>query len=281
MRQKLRSHVTFANVVSLIALSVALGGTTYAATGGNFILGQANTANAPTRLSSGVTGTTSAFKVTNTSTGRAITAVGTSGGYGVYASGGQQSTNTAAIHGESTGGNAVEGISGKNTASGVYGENDSTGLGVAGRSTNGTGVLGESSSGWAFNASGNTTQTRNANGFVKAMAFVDPVNSSSDPIRQCFNSQLQASQATSDDCGFTYSETSAGRANVNFGFRVLDRFISATPTASIVSVGVNPLGESDPSDPNRANKVEVSTDVESGSPVQRFRGWAPYWITVY
>ena len=43
MRQWIRRHLTFANVVSL-ALFVALGGTTYAATGGNFILGKPNAA---------------------------------------------------------------------------------------------------------------------------------------------------------------------------------------------------------------------------------------------
>jgi len=50
-----------------LALSVALGGTTYAATGGNLILGQSNTASSTTALSAGTTGP--AFKVTNTSTG--------------------------------------------------------------------------------------------------------------------------------------------------------------------------------------------------------------------
>ena len=48
MRHWIGSHLTFANVVSLIALFVALGGTTYAATGGNFILGQSNGAGTPT-----------------------------------------------------------------------------------------------------------------------------------------------------------------------------------------------------------------------------------------
>jgi hypothetical protein len=55
MRQWIRTHMTFANVVSLLALSVALGGTTYAATGGNFILGQSNSAGSTTALSSGTT----------------------------------------------------------------------------------------------------------------------------------------------------------------------------------------------------------------------------------
>jgi hypothetical protein len=69
MRHKLRSHLTFANVVSMLALSVALGGTTYAATGGNFILGQSNSTTSTTGLSAGVTGP--ALRVTNTSTGTA------------------------------------------------------------------------------------------------------------------------------------------------------------------------------------------------------------------
>jgi hypothetical protein len=57
------------NVVGYIALFVALGGTTYAATGGNFILGQSNTASSTTALSAGTTGP--AFRATNTSTGTA------------------------------------------------------------------------------------------------------------------------------------------------------------------------------------------------------------------
>ena len=48
MRSRFRpSHGT---VVAYLALFVALGGTTYAATGGNFILGKANTASTQTSL---------------------------------------------------------------------------------------------------------------------------------------------------------------------------------------------------------------------------------------
>jgi hypothetical protein len=57
------------NFVGYVALFVALGGTTYAATGGNFILGQTNTASSTTSLSAGTTGP--ALKATNTSTGTA------------------------------------------------------------------------------------------------------------------------------------------------------------------------------------------------------------------
>jgi hypothetical protein len=70
---KLRSHIRH-NVVGYLALFVALGGTTYAATGGNFILGRANTADAPTSLSSGATGP--ALRLTNTSTGAGARALG-------------------------------------------------------------------------------------------------------------------------------------------------------------------------------------------------------------
>jgi hypothetical protein len=252
MRQRLRPRLTYANVISTLALFLVLGGVSYAATGGNFILGQSNSAGAPTKLSSPTTNAAGALKVTNTSTtnpGRGISAVGGSGGFGLWASGGLASANTAAIHGQSAGSNAVEGISGKDTASGVYGQNDSTGYGVAGRSTNGIGVLGDSSSGWALAASGNATQTRTGNGFVKAMAYVDPVGHPSDPIQQCFNSQLSPSQATSGNCGIA-TFTSPGFQDLDFGFRVDDRFVSATESGRgdrIVSV--KPAG---------ANVLEVS-----------------------
>jgi hypothetical protein len=67
MRQKFGSHVSYANVMATAAVFIALGGTTFAATGGNFILGQPNSASSTTALSGGTTGP--ALKVTNTSTG--------------------------------------------------------------------------------------------------------------------------------------------------------------------------------------------------------------------
>jgi hypothetical protein len=67
------SHVR-GNVVGYIALFIALGGTTYAATGGNFILGQANSASSTTSLTAPVAG--KGLQVTNTSTGTGATALG-------------------------------------------------------------------------------------------------------------------------------------------------------------------------------------------------------------
>jgi len=63
-------------VISLVALFVALGGTTYAATGGAFILGKANTATAQTGLTAKNAGR--AFSITQQSTGTGATALGLS-----------------------------------------------------------------------------------------------------------------------------------------------------------------------------------------------------------
>ena len=69
------SHVR-ANVVGYIALFVALGGTTYAATGGNFILGQSNSAGSTTSLTRTGANAGKGLQVTNTSTTPGATALG-------------------------------------------------------------------------------------------------------------------------------------------------------------------------------------------------------------
>lgn len=69
MLNRLRPHLTYANVMVTVLAFIALGGTTLAATGGNFILGQPNSASSTTGLSAGTTGP--AFRATNTSTGTA------------------------------------------------------------------------------------------------------------------------------------------------------------------------------------------------------------------
>jgi hypothetical protein len=74
MRRALRARLSFANVVSLLALFIAIGGSTYAATGGNFILGQPNSASSTTSLSAPVAG--KALQVTNNSGFAGATALG-------------------------------------------------------------------------------------------------------------------------------------------------------------------------------------------------------------
>jgi hypothetical protein len=63
-------------VISCLALFIALGSAGYAATGGNFILGQANTATSQTSLSAGIAN--KALQVTNMNTGAGATALGLS-----------------------------------------------------------------------------------------------------------------------------------------------------------------------------------------------------------
>jgi hypothetical protein len=65
---------TPALVISLVALFVALAGTGWAATGGNFILGTSNTAGATSSLSASVAGA-SALNVSNTNTATGSTAL--------------------------------------------------------------------------------------------------------------------------------------------------------------------------------------------------------------
>jgi hypothetical protein len=273
MLKPLSSHIR-ANIVGYIALFIALGGTTYGATGGNLILGQSNTAGTPTQLSSPTTNAAGALKVTNinsTTAGRGITANGGAGGFGLWASGGNRSKNTAAIHGQSGAGNAVEGFSTANPASGVYGQdNNANSYGVAGHSDNGVAVVGDSSSGWAIQALGNAAQVRAKGGFVKATAFVDPTaGSASDKIQQCFNSQVSPSQATSGDCGITYSRTAAGKYTLNLGFRVDDRFALVT-TQAAVGASAAPAGS-----PSNAVAVTIF------DPVLVVYVDVPYYIVVF
>src|SRR3954454_9990635 len=60
-------------VMGAVALFISLSGVAYAATGGNFILGQSNTASSSTQLSASGASTNSALKITNTNTAAGAT----------------------------------------------------------------------------------------------------------------------------------------------------------------------------------------------------------------
>jgi len=75
MRQRIRSHISYANVMVTILAFIVLGGVSYAASGGSLILGKANSASSTTSLSAPVSGK-KALQVTNTSTGAGATALG-------------------------------------------------------------------------------------------------------------------------------------------------------------------------------------------------------------
>src|SRR5690349_9010282 len=125
MRKRFRpSHGT---VVAYVALFVALGGTALAANGGNFILGQSNSAGNPTQLTSPTTNSAGALKVTSTATsgGRAIQ--GTSAhGQGVYG----HSGSNAGIVGDSNTFDGIYGTSNDTDSAGVSGHGDGGGWGV-------------------------------------------------------------------------------------------------------------------------------------------------------
>jgi hypothetical protein len=254
-----RSRPSHATVVAYLALFLALGGTTYAATGGNFILGKSNLASTPTVLSSGA--------------GQALKVSNTNGGTGVYASGGNRSKATAAVHGQSGAGNAVEGYSTANPASGVFGQdNNLNSYGVAGHSDNGIAVVGDSPNGWAMQALGNTTQTRTNGGFVKGMAYVDPIGHPSDPVQQCFNSQLSPNGASGPpgNCGISYSRLNTGAYNIGFGFRVDDRIASATAAYTGHIASAVPVG----SPPTNVFRVVIVSQGQGPAD-------APFYILVY
>lgn len=77
MRRHLGKRPSPSMGVALIALFIALGGTTYAATGGNFVLGQENTATTPSSLSAPVAGG-KVLELTNTDSAAGSNALGLS-----------------------------------------------------------------------------------------------------------------------------------------------------------------------------------------------------------
>ena len=74
MRQWIRSHLTYANVMVTIVAFIVLGGMSYAASGGKFILGQSNTATSKSTLSAPIPD--KALTVTNSSSKPGATALG-------------------------------------------------------------------------------------------------------------------------------------------------------------------------------------------------------------
>ena len=180
MLTRLKGRLSPTLVVALTALFVALGGPGYAATGGNFVLGNLNSATSQTSLSaSGTTATGLSVTNTNNAAGATALALNVPAGHAPMTVNrstkvvslnadwldGLNSTNflqkgapaTVAVAGTggvvdvtNTGGaNGVRGRTSSGVASGVYGENTSSGgYGVAGRATaSGAAVYGDNSGG--------------------------------------------------------------------------------------------------------------------------------------
>ena len=139
-------------------------------------------------------------------------------------------TSNATIQGSSAGGDGVRGLSTgtTNADNGVYGETNSTNsseAGVKGVSTDTRSFGGyfsnstTTTSGGAIYAKGDAKQSLAAGGFVKAGAYVDCSKTNARVIRS-FNNvntvEITASNGSDD-----------GHCNVDFGFRVSDRFVTA------------------------------------------------------
>jgi hypothetical protein len=289
MRHRMRSLATFANVVSAVALFVALGGTGYAMTGGNFILGKNNSANASTRLSSGVAGDALAVTSTTASGGRAIGGF-SNAGQGVYG----HSNANAGVVGESANFDGVFGVSNNVNSSAVSAHNNAFGFGlwaqgghagfktaaIHGESARGNAVEGISGRDIASGVYGQNDSTgdgvagRSANGTgvlgdsqngwaVQAAGnatqsraqggFVKAmafVNTGSDhPIQRCFNSQVPPGQATSGNCGIGLSRSPLGDYDIDFGFDVRDRVVSVTQANYNTSSELNRVLNADPVHP--------------------------------
>ncbi|MFT3791896.1 MAG: hypothetical protein QM741_12665 [Rudaea sp.] len=157
----------------------------------------------------------------------------------------------AGVYGVSADGRGVEGHT-TTGSSGVAGIHDGTGNGVYGygeggdgvhgvANGSGNGVYGQSASGYAMNANGPATQALNEGGWVKAMAYVH-WDGNQYEISRCFNSQLPPGTA---GCGFTVTRNGTGKPELDFGFPVNHRFVSATLNLSApIAVVINPVVDS-------------------------------------
>jgi hypothetical protein len=141
-------------------------------------------------------------------------------------------SSTTGIYGESAAANTItnSGVYGRSTGNGgvgVIGEaNTGNSYGVYGTTTSAnassTGVYGSATSGFALFAEGSAGQSRDKGGFVKAMIMVNQDGT----IARCYNGLANSSTG---NCGFTVSHPSEGEYDINFGFKVDDRFLMTMP----------------------------------------------------
>jgi len=155
--------------------------------------------------------------------------------------------------GTENGDNGVEGVTFAQAGSGVAGFNDSGVAGSVGVYGQGdtaiygfggaTGVFGHGTS-FGFATDGNVQQARTAGGWVKAMAYVNAVQTPYN-IPLCYNSTLAGAAASTPPCGFTLTEENVGVFDIDFGFKVTDRFLIgslAQSTSNISTIYIQPGG---------------------------------------
>jgi hypothetical protein len=201
--------------------------------------------------------------------GLSTTNVGTYGestsGWGVYG----KSQTSIGVYGESANFEGVRGTSHNANHGGIVGVNDAAG---------GTAVYGVASNdGYAMRANGNASQSLNNGGWAKAMLYVDPFQPVGQQIVRCYNSQASGSGISTPPCGFTITNPSTGRWNINFGFDISQRF-------AVASVSHSPIGVAIGYGPNSAmgidtNTIYVSTYLTYQSPTQNYA--SSFTVIVY
>jgi hypothetical protein len=168
----------------------------------------------------------------------------TGGGPGVYGETNSTDSNAPALVGKvnsQSPGSFSAGVRGINQGTagsgiGVYGSQDGSGWGVYGHtpdgrgvygdSPNGKGVVGSSGSGFAMQAIGNTMQSIDKGGWVKAMFRYTGAGNS------CFRGDSAAAGSAANTCDNfvrTVGPGGAGESIITFPFNVSDRFVLVTP----------------------------------------------------
>ena len=162
-----------------------------------------------------------AFAVTNSANGDSVVGVSTDG---------------VGVRGTSVSNDGVYGHTTAAAAAGVEGSGENNSVGVLGGGKAGPGVKGFSDSGYAIVADGATQQRLSQGGWVKAMVQVQqgPLG-----IFRCFNSQLPASGSSAAPCGFKLRLGGTGTSDIDFGFPVYDRFVSATINQACYTCVIN------------------------------------------
>ncbi|HJZ67411.1 MAG TPA: hypothetical protein VKF81_04630 [Blastocatellia bacterium] len=182
----------------------------------------------------------------NTNVGVSGTTAGTSFNVaGVYGEATGSSGTVVGVHGKATNDPLGTGVAGLGNAVGGYFQ--AGGKGVHGVSTSDSGfggVFSNTAGGMVLKAEGNVVQDRGSGGFVKAMALIDPhqpagSNPAGSNIVHCYNSQATGSAVSTPPCGFSYTEVVLGGYNIDFGFKVDDRFISVIPFEDGGTIGAN------------------------------------------
>ncbi len=94
---------------------------------------------------------------------------------------------------------------------------------------------------------GNAVQPADKGGFVKAMAYIDPFRPGGiQYVVRCYNSQQIGNGVSTAPCGIAVTKIQPGRYEVDFGFDVRERFVSATLRFPVGYVGATPIGNTAP-----------------------------------